>query len=111
MNGENFKDDFIFVTIKYWRLDVYSEKTVVYDAKLYEGEYVPKLCKAWDVICKCKDIGLKNGNIVEYIEELEKNSESVFYNPNKRAPKAKKQKITNSDLNTYNPTNCIELDF
>ena len=111
MNGENFKDGFMFITTKFWRLDVYSEKTVVYDANIFEGEYVPKLCKAWDVICKCKDIGLKNGNIVEYIEELEKNSESVFYNPNKRAPKAKKQKITNSDLNTYNPTNSIELDF
>ena len=108
MNGEHFKDGYIFVTTKYWRLDVYSEKTVVYDAKLYECDYIPKLCKAWDVICKCKDIGLNNGNIENYIEELEKNTESVFYNPTKRQ---KKQKITNSDLNSYNPTNSIEYDF
>ena len=108
MNGENFKDGFILVTTKFWRLDVYSEKTVVYDSNIYEGDYVPKLCKAWDVICKCKEKALRGYNVEGYIDDLEKDSSSVFYNPNKRA---KKQKITNSDLNTYNPTNSIELDF
>jgi len=108
MNGEHFKDEFMFVTTKYWRLDVYSEKTVVYDENTFEHDYVPKLCSVWDVICKCKELALRGYNVENYIDELEKNSESVFYNPNKRA---KKQKITNSDLNTYNPTNSIELDF
>jgi len=108
MNGDNFKDGFTIVTTKFWRLDVYSEKTVVYDSSIYESEYVPKLCKVWDVICKCKEKALQDHNVESYIDDLEKNSDSVFYNPNKRA---KKHKITNSDLNTYNPTNSIELDF
>ena len=41
-------------------------------------------------------------------EDLEKDKDGPFYNENKRK---KKQKVSNSDLNTYNPTNSIELDF
>ena len=43
-----------------------------------------------------------------YIDDLEKDKDGPFYNENKRK---KKQKVSNSDLNTYNPTNSIVLDF
>ena len=36
-NSKYFKDGYTFVCTKYWRLDVYSEKTVVYDQKIFEG--------------------------------------------------------------------------
>ena len=108
MNGEQFKDGFQFITTKYWRLDIYSEKTVVYDQKLFEGDYIPKLCAVWDIIGKCKEMKLKGYNVEEYIDNLENQKDGPFYNENKRK---KKQKISNSDLNTYNPTNSIELDF
>ena len=112
MNGEQFTNGFTFITTKYWRLDVYCEKTVVYDQPTYEGEYVPKLCEVWDIITKCKEMALKNGNgngnVEDYIDDLENRKDTPFYNANKRKKKAK---ISNSNLNTYNPTNSIELDF
>ena len=49
-----------------------------------------------------------SNDVETYIDDLENQKNGPFYNENKRK---KKQKITNSDLNTYNPTNSIELDF
>ena len=110
MNGEQFKDGFIFITTKFWRLDIYSEKTVIYDQALFETNYIPRLSAVWDIIVKSKDM-ISRGYISEaenYIDELENQKDSPFYNENKRK---KKQKISNSDLNTYNPTNSIEIEF
>ena len=109
-NGDQFKDGFLFITTKFWRLDIYSEKTVVYDQKLFETNYIPRLSAVWDIITKCKEMFLR-GYITEveaYIDELENQKDGPFYNENKRK---KKQKVSNSDLNTYNPTNSIEIDF
>jgi hypothetical protein len=109
-NGDQFKDGFLFITTKFWRLDIYSEKTVIYDQSLFESDYIPRLSAVWDSIVKCKDMILR-GYIIEaeaYIDDLENQKESPFYNENKRK---KKQKVSNSDLNTYNPSNSIELDF
>ena len=109
-NGENFTDGFLFITTKYWRLDVYSEKTVVYDQALFEDNYIPRLGAVWDIIAKCKDMGLRGyiNEVETYIDDLENQKDGPFYNENKRK---KKVKVSNSDLNTYNPTNSIELDF
>ena len=46
--------------------------------------------------------------VEDYIDDLENRKDTPFYNANKRKKKAK---ISNSNLNTYNPTNSIELDF
>ena len=81
-------DKFEYVMIKYWRLDVYSEKTVVYDQKLFEGEYLPELCRIWDIICKCKEYMANGGDILEYICSMENDKNSPFYNGNKRKKKA-----------------------
>ena len=35
-NAKQFADKFEYVATKYWRLDVYCEKTVVYDEKLFD---------------------------------------------------------------------------
>lgn len=115
--SEQFKDGYSYVCTKYWRLDVYSEKTVVYDQKLFEEEYVPQLCAVWEIITKCKEMQTKGEDVASYIEELEKTKESPFYNENKR----KKKIIINEDYDessnskknnkTYNPNKSIELDF
>ena len=109
-NSDQSTDGFELVTTKFWRLDVYSEKTVIYDQPLFESDYIPRLKKVWDIIQTCKDMALR-GYITEvekYIDDLENQKDGPFYNENKRK---KKQKVSNSDLNTYNPTNSIELDF
>ena len=109
-NGEQFVDGYELVTTKLWRLDVYSEKTVIYDQSLFETNYIPRLSKAWDIIQTCKEMSLRGytTEVETYIDDLEKDKDGIFYNENKRK---KKQKLSNSDLNTYNPTNSIELDF
>ena len=109
-NSGQSTEGFTLVTTKFWRLDVYSEKTVIYDQKLFETDYIPRLKKVWDIIQTCKDMALR-GYITEvetYIDELENQKDGPFYNENKRK---KKQKVSNSDLNTYNPSNNIVLDF
>ena len=55
-NSAQFRDGFMFKEVKFWRLDIYAEKTVIYDQALFEGQYVPRLCKVWEIICKCRDI-------------------------------------------------------
>ena len=148
-NSEYWKQGFQYVCTKFWRLDVYCEKTVVYDQALFEDEYVPELCKVWDVITKCNEIRANNANIdnvdnvnnagnsnnennewecinhitidetnlklTNFIEELEKNKDSPFYNENKRKKKVK----TNEDVKANSKDNSknypdkeiIELDF
>lgn len=93
--SEQFKDGFTYVCTKYWRLDVYSEKTVVYDQKLFEGEYVPLLCEVWEIITKCKEMQKKGEDVAKYIEEMEKTKGSPFYNENKR-----KKKAVSTDIDT-----------
>jgi len=125
-NSEQFKDGFKYVCTKYWRLDVYSEKTVIYDQNKYEGEYVPKLCAIWDVIGKCNTLKIEGGDVAIYIEEMEANKESPFYNENKRKKKAKLDDEKEDDVNNvdntssrnasifakaFKPNKDIELDF
>jgi hypothetical protein len=86
-NSEYFKEGYKYVCAKYWRLDVYSEKTVVYNKKIFEGEYVPQLCAVWEVINKCNEIQSKGEDVAKYIEEMEKTKGSPFYNENKRKKK------------------------
>lgn len=115
-NSEYFKEGYSYVCTKYWRLDVYSEKTVVYDQKTFEGEYVPQLCAVWDIITKCNEKQSKGEDVAKYIEEMENTKGSPFYNENKR-----KKKVSVDDDNdeqsfgknskTYNPNKSIELDF
>lgn len=110
-NGEQFSQGFLFKEIKYWRLDVYSEKTVVYNEKLFEGEYIPQLCDVWRIIEKCRKVQANNEDIVRYIEDFENRKDSPFYNPNKR--KKLKTNISNTSILSIN-SNCsndIELDF
>ena len=120
IRSEQFKNDFTYVCTKYWRLDVYSEKTVVYDQKLFEGEYVPQLCAVWTVITKCNEMKKKGEDVAKYIEEMENTKDSPFYNENKRKKKvnASEDYGESNDTNNikknskiYNPNKSIELDF
>ena len=111
-NSEQFSNGFKFKEVKYWRLDVYSEKTVIYDQKTYEGDYIPRLCDVWSVIVKCKDIIVKKCDIVGYIEDLENRKDSPFYNENKRKKKAKSISSTPSSTSIMSTfSNDIELEF
>jgi hypothetical protein len=114
-NSTQFKDGFMFKEVKYWRLDVYAEKTVVYDQGLFEGEYVPRLCDIWNVICKCRDLQKKSSmDIIAYIEDMENQKDNPFYNENKRKKKIKSTTSTASITNVISfgkSNNNIELDF
>ena len=119
-NSEQFKNGFIYKEVKYWRLEVYCEKTVVYDAKLFENSYILELKKVWDVICNCKTIRMKStslNDIEQYLEGIEKDPKNTFYNENKR-----RKKLTSSTSNTtltnilkksisFETNDDIELDF
>lgn len=96
-NSAQFQNGFTFKEVKYWRLDVYSEKTVIYDKELYEGSYVPILCKVWDIIIHCRKIivesnlaGDRAGDLESYLEELENDVNSPFYNENKMRKMSRK---------------------
>jgi hypothetical protein len=123
-NSSNFRMGFVFKEIKYWRLDVYAEKTVVYDQSLFEKQYIPQLCDVWDVILKARVIQEKtsiiSNEILAYIEDLENRKDSPFYNENKRKQKRAKPSISSSSIKTNASTssimslgecNDIELDF
>jgi len=119
-NSEQFGNGFCFKEIKYWRLDVYSEKTVVYDQKKYEIEYIPQLSDVWQVINKCREIIISSGglsSVEKYIEDLENRKDTPFYNENKRKKKLKTSLTTSTSTSTSNlmsnitSSNEIELDF
>lgn len=115
-NSSQFADGFIFKEIKFWRLDVYAEKTVVYDQALFEGEYVPQLCNVWDIICKCRKLQkIGSADMATYLEDMENQKDNPFYNPNKKRNNEKK-KIkstvgTTSIVSFGESNNNIELDF
>ena len=125
-----------FKEVKYWRLDVYSEKTIIYDQETYETEYIPILCNVWNIITQCKEIMRKsNGdcsNINLFIEDLEYNNktDNPFYNEKKdikkqkqspkspKSPKSRKSPKSCDNNNNNNDNNDnndndekIELDF
>ena len=111
-NSEQFANGFKFKEVKYWRLDVYSEKTVIYDQKTYEGDYIPRLCDVWSVIVKCREIIANRSDIVGYIEDLENKKDNPFYNENKRKKKAKSISSTPSSTSIMSTfSNDIELEF
>jgi hypothetical protein len=121
-NSQQFTNGFIYKETKYWRLDVYAEKTVVYDQKLYEGEYIPTLTDVWNIITECRTIIKNKGNIENYIEDLENRKDTPFYNENKRKKKntlSTTPSLTTPSLTTLSSTNInntfedndIELDF
>ena len=84
-NSAQFANGFMFKEVKFWRLDVYAEKTVVYDQALFESEYIPRLYDVWGVICKCRELQ-KNGNVdlEAYIEDMANQKDCHFYNENKK---------------------------
>ena len=112
-NSELFTEGYIFVSTKYWKLDVYSEKTVLYDQALYETQYIPQLCKVWDDILKCNEIKLNGGDLEAYVDNLENEPESAFYNENKRHKKVKEtqDKPKSKSMTSFKPNKNIELDF
>jgi hypothetical protein len=124
-NSEQFRAGFTFREVKLWRLDVYAEKTVVYDQRLFEGEYIPQLCDVWNVITKCREIQKKNSNgnteVENYIEDLENRKDSPFYNENKRKKRIKSitssasmtssASLTSTSVMSTNDDVDIELDF
>ena len=129
-NSDQFKDGYKYVCCKYWRLDIYSEKTVIYDQNKFEGEYVPLLCNVWDIITNCNSLKIEGGDVSNYIEEIEKDKDSPFYNENKIKKKAKLDKDNEtkgknkdeeniSEVNpnikifakAFKPNKDIELDF
>ena len=123
-NSTMFKQGFIFREVKYWRLDVYAEKTVVYDQKLFEGQYIPQLSDVWCVITKCREIQLNNRNgnvnleVEQYIEDLENRKDSPFYNENKRKKRIKSTassasitSVASASVMTTGDGADIELDF
>jgi len=114
-NSAQFRDGFMFKEVKFWRLDIYAEKTVIYDQALFEGQYVPRLCKVWEIICKCRDIQASSanlpGNLPAYIEDMENQKDSPFYNENKRKKKMKSAHSTASIMSFGESKNDIELDF
>ena len=123
MNSQQFQEKYEYIQTKYWRLDVYSEKTVVYDKEIFEDDYVPKLCEIWEVICKCKALKARGEDVASYIEELENKKESPFYNEKKRKKKVKTDDSFGdgtsdsgtggipSKIFSFKPNNDIELDF
>lgn len=117
-NSEQFANGFSFKEVKYWRLDVYSEKTVVYDQKIYEIDYIPRLCDVWAVIMKCRDIIKKGENLENYVDDLENKKDCPFYNENKRKKKPKSISSTSSTTSLNTPTTIynseptdFEIDF
>ncbi len=115
-NSQQFANGFQFKEVKYWRLMVYSEKTVVYDQKTYESDYIPRLCDVWCVINKCREIQSRGENVENYVEDLENRKDSPFYNENKRKKKPKTISTTSSNtsmnvMSMSDGNNDIELDF
>jgi len=117
-NSAQFANGFIFKEVKFWRLDVYAEKTVVYNQALYEGEYIPRLCQIWEIICKCRELQ-KNGNVdlEAYIEDMANQKDNPFYNENKRNKRNQNNKkmksiVSNTSILSFGESNNdIELDF
>jgi len=102
MNSKMFMDSFIWKETKFWRLDVYSEKTVIYNQNLFENEYIPILCRVWEIILECRRILAdsndqnRTSNIEKYLEKIESEPGNPFYNENK----VKKRK---KEIDNYNP--------
>ena len=117
-NSAQFANGFMFKEVKFWRLDVYAEKTIVYNQALYEGEYVPRLCHIWEIICKCRELQ-KNGSVdlEAYIEDMTNQKDNPFYNENKRNKRNQKNKkmkstVSNTSIVSFGESNNdIELDF
>jgi len=129
MNSKMFIVGFMWKETKLWRLDVYSEKTVIYNQNLFENEYIPILCQVWDIILECRrilttsDEQNRHNNIEKYLEKIESEPGNPFYNENKT--KKRKKEIYNynaisntistpisSNISSNNSnTNLIELDY
>jgi hypothetical protein len=117
-NSKQFENGFVSKEIKYWRLDVYSEKTVVYDQQKYENEYIPQLGDVWKIVLKCRELQAKGEDVEKYIEDLENRKDCPFYNENKRKKKIKTISTSSSissnissSISSIQNTNEIELDF
>lgn len=122
MNSTQFNDQYIFKEAKYWRLEVYSEKTVIYDQKLYEEEYIPILSKVWDIIIKCREIISADGDIEQYLAEIETTPGNPFYNDNKVKKNGKMKmgaigsnrtgkRSSREDSSNDADSTCAEMDY
>jgi hypothetical protein len=97
-------------------LDVYSEKTVVYDQELFEKSYIPQLCQVWKVICDCREIKEKHGmrQLELFIEQIQDDKNSPFHNDSKRRKRLStipEQPAQPSNIYTTGLGGKIELDF
>jgi hypothetical protein len=101
-NSALWTQGYTYVCTKFWRLDVYSEKTVVYDQQTFEGDYVPKLCEIWEVIVKCNAMRVKGQDVAAFIESLEADKDSPFYNEKKRKKKVNSEGETGNSSNSSN---------
>jgi hypothetical protein len=113
-NGDQFKDGYQLSGVRYWRLDVYSIKTVIYDQTLYEKSYIPQLCEVWNIITKCRNIQISGGDVVSYIDEIQNDSNSPLYNGNKKRIKSSSASSLPKGPSTVYTTGAgadIELDF
>ncbi len=102
--SEYAKDGWQKTGVRYWRLDVYSEKTVIYDQKVYEKDYIPKLESVWDVVKKCrsmKEKGKSKDEIEAFIDDLQNQKDNHFYNSEPKNKKFKNNKQVDSDHSDY----------
>ena len=89
LTGEMFKDGWEKTGTRLWRLDVYSEKTVIYDEVLYERNYVPRLKEVWNVVTKCREMQKLGQNVSDYVEDLPNQKDSPFYNESQMSKRKK----------------------
>ena len=53
-----------FVEHKYWRIEVFDVKTVLYNQQLFEDEYIPRLKNIWDIVGRCRELIIADNNDV-----------------------------------------------
>ena len=105
MNSTMSKEGYERTGTRFWRLDVYSEKTVVYDEKLFEGNYIPRLQDVWNTIVKCRQMIKNKENVESYINDLENKKDSQFYNSNMKT--RKRASVSNSISNSISNNNML----
>jgi len=108
LTSKLFTEGYSKTGIRLWRLDVYSEKTVVYNEKLYEEEYIPRLHDVWNTIVKCRDIIKNKGDVGSYIDDLENKKDSHFYNNSTRTKRTRNnaKNVKNDTTSTQNNIGC-----
>ena len=98
------------ISVKYWYLVSYYDKTYIYDKKLYETIYLPRLNLIWQIICKIKEFN-NNLNIMKSKIAIVK---KIIQKPSKFYKDSKNQdeiiKILNDALININKDLVIDND-